>query len=80
MLYELVFEHLGLGRAVMSIVGTNQKVQRFHAVYGAEPIDAPLRYADEHSEALKLVWLGFAKDKWPAMKSTWTPILEAYCS
>ena len=79
-LYEFVFERLGLDRAVMDVVESNRKVRRFHAAYGAEPIDAPLRYADEEQSDLKLVWLGFAKDKWAYMKSAWTPILKAFCS
>lgn len=45
--------------------------------YGVEPIDMPLRYAGEEQVGLKLVWLGFAKDKSPVMKEYWTPILEA---
>ncbi len=80
LIYEFVFERLGLDRAVMDVVETNKKVRRLHAAYGAQPIDAPLRYADEEPSGLKLVWLGFAKTKWPTMKSTWTPILEAFCS
>jgi len=80
LIYEFVFERLGLDRAVMDVVESNRKVRRFHAAYGAEPIDAPLRYADEEQSGLKLVWLGFAKDKWPFMKSAWTPILKAFCS
>ena len=64
----------------MSVMETNRKVRRFHAAYGAELIDAPLRYVGEEQSCLKLVWLGFAKDKWPDMKSTWTPILKDYCS
>ena len=64
----------------MSVVESSRNVRRFHAAYGAEPIDAPLRYAGEEQSGLKLVWLGIAKDKWPVMKSTWSPILEAFCS
>ena len=47
-----------------SIVETNRKVRV--SFYGAEPIDMPLRYAGEEQSGLKLVRLGFAKDKSPA--------------
>jgi len=52
LIYEFVFERLGLDRAVMDVVESNRKVRRFHAAYGAEPIDAPLRYADEEQSGL----------------------------
>ena len=64
----------------MSVVERNRRVRRFHAANGADPIDRPLRYAGEEQSGLELVWLGFAKAKWPAMKDYWTPILEAYNS
>lgn len=80
LIYEFVFERLGLDRVVMDVVETNKKVRRFHAAYGAEPIDRPLRYAGEEQSGLELVWLGFAKAKWPTMKEFWTPILDAYNS
>ena len=50
-LYEFVFERLGMDRAVMDVVESNRKVRRFHAAYGAAPIDAPLRYAEKNSLA-----------------------------
>ena len=40
-----------MDRAVMDVVESNRKVRRFHAAYGAAPIDAPLRYAEKNSLA-----------------------------
>jgi len=79
LMYRFAFEKLGFQRVVMFVVASNRKVRRFHALYGATPIEMPDRYRGTEEEVgVPIVWLGLDCEQWGKMETTWSAAIEGF--